>query len=229
MWQLRNTPQALHLPIASEACFSIKEYVDKIKTRFTLFSQLPLVDSITRKMSSFVDDNLLRFFNKLVSQVESSGAIFTNFLNPSHRTLSPSDHGFHNAIRGNDGNLYFIDFEYAGWDDPVKMICDCFLQPDKPVPEKFHSLFLKNCKQVMDPMEHFVNRIKYIYPLLGIKWCLIMLNEFLPASESRRQFAGKSVGNDLRIFQLERSKNSFNRIHEQFNDNYIVHMIRNSA
>lgn len=229
MWQFRNTPQAQHLPIASEACFSIKEYVDKIKNRFALFSQLPSNDSVTKKMSSFVDDNLSVFFNKLVSQVESSGSTFTNLLNPRHRTLSPSDHGFHNAIRGNDGNLYFIDFEYAGWDDPVKMICDCFLQPDKPVPEKFHLLFLKNCKQIIDPIDNFVSRIKYIYPLLGLKWCLIMLNEFLPVSESRRQFAGKNVGNDLRIIQLERSINSFDRIHEQFNENYIVNMIKNSV
>ena len=32
--------------------------------------------------------------------------------------LSPSDFGFHNIISKNQ-KLYFIDFEYAGWDDQI--------------------------------------------------------------------------------------------------------------
>jgi hypothetical protein len=229
MHQLRKTPKAQNLPLASDACFTFKDYVNKIKTRFALFSNLEPIDPIATKTSAYINDNLLPFFRKIVSQVESNESIYTYILNPSLRTLSPSDHGFHNAIRNSDGMLYFIDFEYAGWDDPVKMVCDALLQPDKPVPERFHSLFLKNVKQVMDPVEHFINRIEYVYPLLGIKWCLIMLNEFLPSSQSRRKFAGKNTGSDVRIVQLERSINLFDQINEQFNKNYIVNMIKNSV
>jgi hypothetical protein len=229
MYYLRNAPDAQKLPQASEACFSIKEYVLKIKKRFALFSQLVSVDSITTKMSAFILDNLLPFLNKIVSQVESNESLYTKALHSSLHTLSPSDHGFHNAIRNSDGMLYFIDFEYAGWDDPVKMVCDALLQPDKPVPEKFYPLFLKNVEQVMDPIDHFTNRIEYVYPLLGIKWCLIMLNEFLPSSESRRKFAGKHTGTDIRLVQLERSMNLFDKINEQFNKNYIVRLVKNSV
>ena len=227
MWLLRNSPKAQNLPLASEACFSIKEYVDKIKNRFVLFTQLASIDSVTEKVSHFINDKLQPFFNKLTSQVESNESIYTQILNPSLRTLSPSDHGFHNAIRTEEGVLYFIDFEYAGWDDPVKMVCDALLQPDKPVPETFHSLFLNNVRQVMHPIDSFVNRIKYVHPLLGIKWCLIMLNEFLPLSEARRKFAGKDTGDNFKKIQLERSMNLFDRIHEQFNQNYIVNTITN--
>lgn len=229
MHQLRNTPSARNLPLASEACFSIKEYVVKIKTRFSLFNKLEPIDSISTKTSAFINNNLLPFYDKIISQVESNEPFYTHILSSSQRTLSPSDHGFHNAIRNSDGMLYFIDFEYAGWDDPVKMVCDALLQPDKPVPEKFHSLFFKTVKQVMDPIEHFTNRIEYVYPLLGIKWCLIMLNEFLPSSESRRKFAGRNTGADLRSIQLERSMNLFDRINEQFDKNYIVSKIKNSV
>jgi hypothetical protein len=45
------------------------------------------------------------------------------------RTLSPSDFGFHNAIRKTDGTLCFIDFEYFGWDDPVKLTADFLHHP----------------------------------------------------------------------------------------------------
>jgi thiamine kinase-like enzyme len=48
-------------------------------------------------------------------------------LDPGDRRLSPSDFGFHNIIVISDWMLKFIHFEYAGWDDPAKMVCDFFL------------------------------------------------------------------------------------------------------
>ena len=45
------------------------------------------------------------------------------------RTLSPSDFGFHNALRRPDGRVVFLDLEYFGWDDPAKMISDFLLHP----------------------------------------------------------------------------------------------------
>ena len=50
-------------------------------------------------------------------------------IDPSRRTLSPSDFGFHNARRRADHSLIFFDFEYFGWDDPVKPVCDFVLHP----------------------------------------------------------------------------------------------------
>ena len=35
-------------------------------------------------------------------------------------------------LAGRDGRLWFIDFEYAGWDDPAKTVCDFFCQPGLP-------------------------------------------------------------------------------------------------
>jgi hypothetical protein len=35
-----------------------------------------------------------------------------------------------------------------------------------------------------------VARFEAIYPMYGLKWCLILLNEFLPAHLARRKFAG---------------------------------------
>ncbi|HTX59633.1 MAG TPA: aminoglycoside phosphotransferase family protein, partial [Verrucomicrobiae bacterium] len=49
-------------------------------------------------------------------------------LAPQHRTLSPSDFGFHNALV-REGRLIFLDFEYFGWDDPVKLVADFVLHP----------------------------------------------------------------------------------------------------
>ena len=48
------------------------------------------------------------------------------------RVLSPSDFGFHNALRRPDGTIVFVDFEYFGWDDPAKMMADAMLHPGNP-------------------------------------------------------------------------------------------------
>ena len=55
-------------------------------------------------------------------------------LGEADRVVSPSDFGFHNALRTEDGRLAFLDFEYAGWDDPAKLVCDFELQPAVPAP-----------------------------------------------------------------------------------------------
>src|SRR4029077_9202981 len=47
--------------------------------------------------------------------------------------LSPSDFGFHNALV-DGGRVGFVDFEYAGRDDPAKLIGDFFNQVERPVP-----------------------------------------------------------------------------------------------
>ena len=41
-------------------------------------------------------------------------------------------------LAASDKKLRFLDFEYAGWDDPAKLIGDFFCQPAIPAP---HSEF----------------------------------------------------------------------------------------
>ena len=50
---------------------------------------------------------------------------FKNNISIPNRILSPSDFGLHNTI-SKKNKLYFFDFEYFGWDDPIKLICDFF-------------------------------------------------------------------------------------------------------
>ena len=107
----------------------------------------------------------------------------------AERTLNPSDFGFHNALRRVDGNLVFLDFEYFGWDDPAKMIVDFILHPAMNL-----TLQLK-LRYVRGLLAHFANmstlsaRLPAVYPLFGVKWCLILLNEFVPVDLARRDFA----------------------------------------
>ena len=42
--------------------------------------------------------------------------------------------GFHNAVVQCNSKVKFIDFEYAGWDDPAKTAADFIFQPQVPPP-----------------------------------------------------------------------------------------------
>jgi len=97
--------------------------------------------------------------------------------------LSPSDFGFHNAIKATSG-YYFIDFEYAGLDTPWKVFADFFSQPAVPVDLTFALEFLK-LEQFRPLKENPGDTIK-VFELTQLKWCLIMLNEFTPEVQARR-------------------------------------------
>jgi thiamine kinase-like enzyme len=55
--------------------------------------------------------------------------------------VSPSDLGFHNILKYKK-KLYFYDFEYAGLDDPIKLICDFFWHPGNNMSKKLKDRFL---------------------------------------------------------------------------------------
>ena len=80
----------------------------------------------------------------------------------------PSDFGFHNAIYTDEG-VKFIDFEFAGWDDPMKATIDFFLQPQLPVPERPY--------YCLDPYTRFEElRYKKMREVLQLKWVCIILS-----------------------------------------------------
>jgi hypothetical protein len=48
-------------------------------------------------------------------------------------------------------------------------------------------------------------RLRLIYPMLALKWSLIMLNEFLPVGGERRKFAGANEA-ARRAAQLDKAR-----------------------
>ena len=131
------------------------------------------------------------------------------------RTLSPSDFGFHNAIRRDDGELIFLDFEYFGWDDPAKMISDFVLHPAMELSPSLKARFVANTAGG-NPV--LMERLETVFPLFGLKWCLILLNLFLPQYRFRR---GLDEPASARLFdgQLEKARlmlSTVERGHESF-------------
>jgi hypothetical protein len=113
-------------------------------------------------------------------------------LAPAQRALSPSDFGLHNATRSPAGRLRFIDFEYFGWDDPVKLVCDTALHPGSNFPQNSAQRLIERLSREFEARDAtFAVRRDVLYPVFGLIWCLIILNDYLPESRSRRVMAGR--------------------------------------
>ncbi len=225
MYDLRIKNSALNLPFASDACFTLREYAMKTEKHLHSLCQLESSDRITAEIIAFVSHDVIPYFLTLHAQCMADPILYDSTLDTQYYAISPSDHGFHNSIRSVDGTLYFVDFEYSGWDDPAKMICDPLLQPDIPVPEEFHPLFIRKIKTILDVMPVHPDRLHYIYSILSIKWCCTMLTGFLPVQESRRTVSGNPPDTERKQYQLAISKKLFDRSKYHFKHRYITNLI----
>jgi hypothetical protein len=152
------------------------------------------------------------------SRLQAVGMSFADELDWSRRTLSPSDFGFHNALRQPDGRIIFLDFEYFGWDDPAKMIADFLLHPAMALSAELNRIFALAIFRRFADWPDLVRRVESVYPLFGLKWCMIMLNEFLPESYLRRQFAAGAPEDRsaLQRQQLDKARQMLRRIRQEY-------------
>lgn len=110
--------------------------------------------------------------------------------------------------------LRFVDFEYAGWDDPAKVVCDFLNQPRVPVPADCHRRFAEGIAQESRQPEFQLRRIALLMPVLRLKWCCIMLNHFLLADSARREFAQGAIAEEQKAEQLDKAR----QMHESLFD-----------
>jgi hypothetical protein len=209
--ELRDRPGSHSLPAASEACFSGQALVDNLQHRLRpLLAQKDYPD-----LQAFLSGELAAGYEQIVARSRRlQGADFSRDLATADRTLSPSDFGFHNALRKPGGEIVFLDFEYFGWDDPVKMISDFLLHPALNLSLESRRHFTGSLIQSLKTNGGLVGRLQAFYPLFGLKWCLILLNEFLPAQMERRRFAEKAEESwpQKQSEQLAKSKAMLQRI-----------------
>lgn len=194
---------AAALPEASEACFSVKEHLDLVESRVVAL-QAVISEHLDHESSKFIDE-LSQFWASLkdliITEAKALRIDINSRLALEDKCISPSDFGFHNAIKDRNNNVRFIDFEYAGWDDPAKLVGDFFAQLAVPVPEEFSEKFIDSIALNFSDVQGFKMRAKLLMPVYQIKWCCIALNVFLPAHLSRRQFSSPSL--DVSILQAE--------------------------
>lgn len=218
--RLSQRPDSQQFPPASEACFSIDSIIGNIEDRFSRVTALrqrgPTYDALSRFLSGEFAPALTvlkEWVVKKVGREECSRELML-----SARTLSPSDFGFHNALKRPNGALVFLDFEYFGWDDPAKMIADFILHPAMDLGVAIKSLFVERMLDCFSTDPGLRGRLESLYPFFGLKWCMIMLNEFIPKDLARRAFAARSSVDSVAVQtrQLGKSRAMLQKIMGEF-------------
>lgn len=180
---LRSVADAQEQPEAAEACFTLQAYLDNVAGRLSRLRELSPSSPVHEGLLKFLREALEPAFDEVREFVMAEAPLRELDphvpLAPHQRTLSQSDFGFQNIIRRPGGELAVIDFEYFGWDDPSKLVSDFFLQPRIPVARALYREFYDAVLPALEEDDQFARRLGLVYPVLSLKWCLIMLNIFL--------------------------------------------------
>jgi hypothetical protein len=116
--------------------------------------------------------------------------------------ISPSDFGTHNSMLAPDGKLSFIDFEYAGRDSMFKLLGDIYWHPGS-------SLSLAQRISLITPYlltSQDQTIFRNVRLLMGLKWSLLLLNEFIPFNLRKRIVAGAEPVDSQNVKQQQIEK-----------------------
>ena len=169
IFALSSDPEAKQFPLASEACLSAREIVRQIDER------LPALAGADA-LAAFLADT----FHPALRRAAGRAALETGEaeLASNLRRLIPADFGFHNVVREPSGRLRYIDFEYFGWDDPVKVTADFLLHPAMTLSDDECQAFLRAMRAALPHDRDFDVRLTRHLPLFALRWVLILFNPF---------------------------------------------------
>jgi hypothetical protein len=204
--RLRLLEEARLQPLAAEACLSGVEVVAQIERRLSRLDSIAESEPALRPLIEDELRPLLAIFDAEAKAGYAEAKIgFAMAIAPENRTLCPSDFGFHNSLRMPSGTLCFIDFDYFGWDDPVKLVADFLLHPGMNLSDALKRQFFVGASDLYGRDMEFGVRFRLLFPLFGLRWCMILLNEFLPERWSvRRRVGGQSDWGKAKQRQLVR-------------------------
>lgn len=156
---------------AADGFLSLLEHLQNIEQRLNKMSTEHLPVNLRAKAG----ERIKSLRRQLSSLQESTAQLIAkgqceNILNSNVRCVSPSDFGFHNAIRTPKG-IKFFDFEFAGWDDPAKAVADFDLQPRVPLKSRVGALG----KALPQWGKGLAERYCVLFPILKLKWACIIL------------------------------------------------------
>ncbi len=211
-------------PPSSEAFFSAQDINANIQMRVNRLKEIEETGEEYHALQNYLENDFVPFWETLIEWVKKnfleSGVSFTESISENEKTLSPSDFGFHNALRDKRGRVIFLDFEYFGWDDPAKTISDFLLHPAMMLEESLKQQLVTGVLKLFKECEPLKHRVKILYPIFGLKWCLIFLNEFIPGDFRRRNFAQMEAINKRSIYQhqLLKAKNMLNAMKQTYRE-----------
>jgi hypothetical protein len=194
---------------AKEACLSIETIGDQIEARRRR------LDGLDADLDKFLTTKFDPLCEDLIVPLKLQPA-FGDDLDRKYQILSPSDVGLHNCIETEDGKLFFVDFEYFGWDDPAKLVSDFIWHPGSAIGDENAEQIFTEAVEIFGIDPGFEERLRKIWPLYGLRWTLIVLNPFLRDKWQVRQ---RAVGGEnwasVKERQLGIAQSFVNRLVEE--------------
>ena len=196
--------------LAVEGINNRKNHITICQNRINKLKLVDKKSAIKKELYLFLREKIIPTFKILKNKINDKKILYQSKykLYKKDMIISPSDFGFHNVVESKK-KIFFFDFEYAGYDDPVKLICDFYCQPNQKVSmkqkEKFKKMIIKKYKNYKQ-LDYLISEL---LPIHHLKWCCIILNEFIPSKLSIRKHAGQ-LKNDVLQSQLIKAKNYFN-------------------
>jgi len=205
---LARTIDYNRVPAAHEACFSAAAVVENIERKLADLTALADGSLSQEALQAFLGNEFAPVLRDCAAMARASAGeeAFAAELSMESRTLSPADFGFHNALRRNATGLVFLDFEYFGWEEPVKMMCDFLLHPAVSLRQEIRRHFAWGFLDRFVDDHGLAARFRTVYPLYGLRWCMILLNEFLPKHLERRAHASAQDNDPSQLHRMQLTK-----------------------
>jgi hypothetical protein len=207
---IERDPEARALPPAAEAFFTVAGVVANIRARLERLQAHEGDGPAWNELRLFLRDAFSPALDRFAARAEAASL---GELKWPYRTLSPSDLGFHNALRAPDGRLMFLDFEYFGWDDPAKTLADVLLHPKMELPPELQRRIAEGFDAIFGGDPNWRRRLELLYPLFSLKWCMIVLNEFRAEQIARRRYVdlSREEVHVIQMRQLDAARVAFER------------------
>jgi hypothetical protein len=175
---------------ASEACFSAAQLFSQVRQRI---QKLELINNL--ELQNFLRTSIKPLWKEIQewSMSKWPAPSFERDLTQSKQTLSPSDFGFHNSLDRPNGSLCFVDLEYFGRDDPVKLIADFLWHPAMDLKREHKIRWLCGTFAIFDHDPDILQRFRAAWPVYGLRWALIILNEYRQDSWKKRVHAKQEL------------------------------------
>jgi len=209
--QLNAEPRLAHQSIqldAAEGFLSLREHLGNVRQRLEGMGCAHLEAALRPQAETLLQQlhTELAHTEERTTRLIDQGLV-ADAIAPEVRCVSPSDFGFHNAIRTAAG-IRFIDFEFAGWDDPAKAALDFTLQPRVPVANVDSPLL---AAWPLEQRQAVLSRCQPLRPVLRLKWLCILLAVLQPARLEQMLIVMPEEESDILIQKrLEKARHYLN-------------------
>ncbi len=189
---------------AVESCLNINQLFHQIEERITKIKNF---NKTNKKLLSFLSILKYKYYYYYKKKVSFESKNKNSTLSKKHQILSQSDFGFHNAMFYNK-SIFLYDFEYFGWDDPVKLVSDFIWHPQNKLTNKNKNLWIDEMLNIFSKDLSFKKRLKEQFNLYGIRWILIILNIYHPNKFYIKKIMYENIKsyNKIKIRQLNLAK-----------------------